>query len=275
MELQEMTTFLKRKWQTVVLFMLVFATLAFVFSVVQPQRYRSEQRFLVVSAYAEDVDPYAATRSTEYLTNLLSEIMYSQNFLSEVMDSGYALDQSIFPEDARKKKKAWAKSLKTRVFGDTGILDITVYHKDRFVTEQLALAVGAVLRTEHAQYHSRGGAVTIQTIDQPITSLRPVEPNILLNTVAGLALGILAGLAFIYLFPDKEFKFSSKGSHRLVDSTEPDWSTPLAIPSRMEPVRESTALYEVSEMKYPTPGSYQKTAEIGYQLEPPANLPIA
>ena len=270
-----MTTFLKRKWQTVVLFMLVFATLAFVFSVVQPQKYRSEQRFLVVSAYAEDVDPYAATRSTEYLTNLLSEIMYSQNFLNEVMNSGYALDESIFPEDARKKKKAWAKSLRTRVLGDTGILDITIYHKDRFVTEQLALAVGAVLRTEHAQYHSRAGAVTIQTIDQPITSLRPVQPNILLNTVAGLALGILAGLAFIYLFPDKEFKFSSKGSHRLVDATEPDWSTPLAIPSGMREVNDTMAVYEAAEMKYPTTGAYQKTAEIGYQLDPPANLPIA
>jgi hypothetical protein len=200
--------------------------------------------------------------------------MYSQNFLNEVMTSGYALDQTIFPEDAKKRKKAWNKSLKTRVLGDTGILDVTVYHKDRFVTEQLALAVGEVLRTQHAQYHSRGEALTIQTIDQPITSLRPVQPNILLNTAAGLALGIIAGLAFIYLLPEKEFQFTRKDNERLVGAEDHDWSTPLATPSGLRQAPEPVAMYEPSDLKYPG-GSAEEDAEIGYQPNPPSNLPIA
>lgn len=286
MELQEMKTFLKQKWQTVALFMMVFAVLAFVFSVVQPQKYRSEQRFLVVSKYAEDVDPYAATRSTEYLANLLSEVVYSQNFLSQVMASGYALEQDIFPEDAKKRKKAWNKSLRTRVLGDTGILEITLYHRDRFVTEQLALAVRDVLRAEHAQYHSRGDSTTIQVIDQPITSLRPVQPNILLNTAAGFVLGILAGLAFIYLFPSREFSLIggedvSTFVHGLSDD---DWSAPVATPNLVEPsfaspepapVMASGSVYEPSEMKTPSFISDTEEPEIGYQADPPSNLPIA
>ncbi len=283
MELQEMTTFLKQKWQTVALFMVVFAILAFVFSIAQPQKYRSEQRFLVVSKYAEDVDPYAATRSTEYLANLLSEIVYSQNFMAQVMDSGYALDEDLFPLEAKKRKKAWNKSLRTRVLGDTGILEITLYHRTQFDTEQLALAVGDVLQKQHAQYHSRGDVTTIQVIDQPITSLRPVQPNILLNTSAGLVLGIFAGLAFIYLFPKREFSFTGEGMQRLVNDDYEDWSAPIATPNFMQPamnmvqptVTNEGSLYEPAEMKTPSFISRNEETEIGYQSEPPKNLPIA
>lgn len=287
-----MAQFLKHKWQTVVLFMLVFATLAFVFSVVQTQKYRSEQRFLVVSTYAEDVDPYAATRSTEYLTNLLSEVMYSQNFLEQVMSSGYALDASIFPEDPKKQKKAWTKSLSNRVLGDTGILEVAVYHSDRFVTEQLALAIGSVLQTEHSQYHSRGEQISISVIDQPITSLRPVQPNILLNTSAGVILGILAGLAFIYLFPQREFQFGNEGSQNLVnadtDTGKQSWTTnvveekpePVSKTPNFVPVPQLSTFYEASEMKQPGIGRTKtvnktvETKEIGYTPQPPSNLPI-
>lgn len=279
MELNEMTQFIKRKWQTVVVFVLVFTTLAFVFSIVQPQKYRSEQRFLAVSRYAEDVDPYAATRSTEHLTNLLSEVMYSQRFLDEVLTAGFALDEDIFPELPKKRKKAWQKTLGTRVLGDTGIIDVAIFHKDRFVAEQLALAVGHVLRTKHSDYHSRGNALTIQTIDKPMTSLRPVQPNIPLNTAAGLALGVVASLAFIYLFPDKEFVFYENSKHRLIGVTEPDWTNPIATPSdslKPDPVRVS--IYESSEVKYPMNGYGNGKSESNYEMpcgEPPVNLPVA
>lgn len=274
-----MTQFIKRKWQTVVVFVLVFTTLAFVFSVVQPQKYRSEQRFLAVSRFAEDVDPYAATRSTEHLTNLLSEVMYSQRFMDEVLSAGFALDEDIFPELPKKRKKAWQKTLGTRVLGDTGIIDVAIFHKDRFVAEQLALAVGYVLRTKHSDYHSRGNAVTIQIIDQPLTSLRPVQPNIPLNTAAGLALGIVASLAFIYLFPDKEFMFYENRQHRLVGVSEPDWSKPVAMPGNsltQDPVPVS--IYESSEVKYPMNGSGNGKSASNYDMpysKPPVNLPIA
>lgn len=266
-----MTIFLRKKWQTLVLFMLMTALLAFLFSVVQPQKYRSEQRFLVVTKFAEDVDPYAATRSTEYLTNLLSEVMYSQDFLNRAVNAGYAVDESLFPQDAKKRKKVWQKTVATRVLGDTGILDVTVYHTNRYTTEQIALAVGEVLRTSHGHYHSRGNAVTIQTIDAPVTSARPVQPNILLNTAAGLVLGLVSGLAFIYLFPKREWRFVAE-KHRLVQPQEPDWTRPLATPVPVPAYAAvSDEVYPVSELKYPLTGK----RDAKQKAEPPSNLPIA
>lgn len=278
MEIFDLKQFIKAKWQTLTVFVLVLTTLAFAFSLVQPQKYRSEQRFLVVSRYAEDVDPYAATRSTEYLSNLLSEVMYSQRFMNSVLTSGFAVDQSIFPELPKKRAKAWKKTLGTRVLGDTGIIDVSVYHKGRFTAEQLALAVGQVLRSQHSDYHSRGESVAIQTIDQPITSIRPVQPNILLNTAVGFALGLISGLAFVYLFPKREVDFIGREKHVLNGVREPDWSAPVAEPSIVyENVQPMTVMegYEASEFKYPGSASPDKTTEIGYQPQPPDNLPIA
>lgn len=279
MELYEITQFIKRKWQTITVFVLVFVVLAFVFSIVQPQKYRSEQRFLVVSRYAEDVDPYAATRSTEYLTGLLSEVMYSQRFMNEVLNAGFALDPSMFPEDPKKQKKEWKKTIRTSVVGDAGILDISVYNEDRYITEQLALAVGLVLRTQHGDYHSRGQAVNIQTIDQPITSTRPVQPNIPLNMVAGVVFGLVAGLAYVYLFPKRELKLFKRYDHVLVGVQEPDWSRPMAVPTmKLQNKSMPASLYEDSKMKYPLTTRSGKGTEIGYTVpkhEPPANLPVA
>lgn len=263
MELHEMIQFVKRKWQTVAVFVLVAASLAFVFSIVQPQKYSATQRFLVVQKYAEDVDPYAASRATEYLTNLLSQVMYSQSFMNQALSAGYGIDKSAFPSEPKKQKKAWQKTLSTRVLGDTGILEVTVYFTDRYKAEQLALAVGQVLRTKHAQYHGAGSSVTIQTIDQPITSLHPVDPNIALNTAIGAVLGLIASFAFIYLFPKREIQLRKRGE-RLISRGMPDWSKPLATPS--QPFgHDFTA--EATEIKMPV-GSRNMP-------EPPANLPIA
>lgn len=261
MEMYEIIKFLKRKWPTVAVFVLGTASLAFLFSIVQPQKYRAEQRFLVVQTYAEDVDPYAASRSTEYLTNLLSEVMYSQSFMNQVFTAGFGVDKNSFPAQDKKLKKAWQKAIRTRVLGDTGILDVSVYHEDRYQAEQLALAVGQVLRTKNSQYHGRGRAVQIQIIDQPIVSLRPEQPNILLNTAAGAVLGLMAGLAFIYLFPKHAFRFG-RDPYDLVVPTIDGLGAPIAMP----------------RMRRNAAASLRMEPEIGYAVaatEPPANLPIA
>ncbi|MBI4121754.1 MAG: hypothetical protein HY461_00325 [Parcubacteria group bacterium] len=262
MELHEIVKFLKHKWRVVTLFVIATAVLAFVASIVQPQKYRAEQRFLVVQTYAEDVDPYAASRSTEYLTNLLSEVMYSQSFMNQVFASGYSVDRNSFPATGKKLKKAWQKTLRTRVLGDTGILDVSVYHEDPYKAEQLALAIGQVLRTKNSQYHGRGRAVQIQTIDQPILSLRPVQPDILLNTVVGLILGLVAGLAFVYLFPNRELRFGRERYDLVIP--------PMRSSGLGEPIAHPRP-------RAPQPAMRQNT-EIGYAIkrtEPPHNLPMA
>lgn len=262
MEMYELTTIMKRKWQTIVLFVLLFAGLAFVVSVFQPQKYRSEERLLIVQSYGAEVDPYAVTRSTEFLTGLFTEVMYSEKFIDQVINAGFGITEDVFPSVAKDRKKFWQKTLRTSEKADKGIIDVTIYHENQYIAGQLALAINHVLTNQHGEYHRRGNAVQVQTIDPPTTSETPVDPNIPVNTAAGLVLGFIAGLAFVYLFPQHEVDLiGSYEEHKLVPSFEPDWSRPVAIPSERE-----DALYEVSEIKTPIGAS---------NAVPPNNLPIA
>lgn len=248
METFELIQFVQRKWQTVLAFVIGLTVLAFIGSAVQPQKYRAEQRFLVVQTHAADVDPYAASRSTEYLTNLFSEVMYSQSFMNQVFSAGYAVERSGFPTDSKKLKKAWQKTVATRVLADTGILEVYVYHVDRYQAEQIALAIGQVLRTKHGQYHGRGNAVSIQTIDQPIVSLRPVQPDILLNSAVGAVLGLVGGIAFVYGFPKRELRI--RFGQRLVGPKVGD---------------DDLAVHPSPVTAYPNRGQ-RHVPEIGYQM---------
>jgi len=267
--MQELKSVLKQKWQTVMVFVLLFAGLAFVVSVFLPQKYRSEQRLLLVQSYGQEVDPYAVTRSTEYLTGLLTEVMYSDKFINQVINSGFGVSEEVFPEVPKERKKFWKKTLRTSEKGDTGIIDISIYHENQYTTGQIAQAVGHVVTTQHGEYHSRGNSVQVQTIDPATTSESPVDPNIPLNTAAGAVLGTIAGLAFVYLFPRQEVNLlGALDEHKLVPAFEPDWSQPVAVPSRTDFV------YEESEIKSPL-GARKQSEETVYTPAPPTNLPIA
>jgi len=262
MELTELTSLLKRKWQTLVVFMVVFTLIALFVSLVQTRKYRSEERFLVLQNYAEDVDPYAVTRSTEYLTGLLGEVIYSQSFMSKVIDQG--IPKSLFPSDEKKAQKAWKKMVRVRVLGDAGMLEVSVYNQDRFRADQIALAIGEVLQTNSSQYHSRGDSVVISVIDGPITSIKPVTPNVPLNTGAGMVAGLLMGLAFIYLYPSKELHFVPNVEFNAI--REHDWTQPMAQPVLAETnLQLQPMMYESADLKHPGGNRSKDSLEIGFQ----------
>jgi len=202
---------IKEKWQTILSITLLVALLVFVLSIVQPAKYRSSTRLLVVQNYSLDVDPFAASRSTDHLSNILSEIIYSTAFFDQVMKSGFDIKDD-FSVKAEKRKKQWQKMIRSKVISDTGIIAIDVYHHDRYQTGQISYAVAHVLMTKNSDYHGGGEGVVVKTIDAPITTIRPAQPKTLLNTVVGLVLGLIAGGAMAYFLPHYELKPISAAS---------------------------------------------------------------
>jgi len=257
MEIHEITQFIKSKWQTMLVCVIGFIGLALLFSLVQPVKYRSEQRFLIVQEYAEDVDPYAVSRSTEQLTNLFSQVMHSQKFFNSVIANG--VDSALFPTEEKKRQKKWQKTLRANSVGDTGLLEVTVYQRDRFQADHIARAVANVLVEQNGQYHSRGESVSIEVIDGPITSVRPVQPNIPLNVAVGAILGLIFSLAFIYLFPKKEFdvvpKFVDQPLH--LAGIDHMYQQP-------SPAGQAPWMYEVADLKHPRKTKSIEAIDIGF-----------
>lgn len=191
---------LSQKWRVLFWFTVFTVVLSLVVSLVQIPKYKATVAVLITQKYGYNTDVYAAAKFTEYLSNLLNQVIYSKSFLDQVLvsDFGVKNDFSVIPE---KRTRQWKRMVKSRVISNTGIISISIFHRDRVQAEHIADAVSNILVTKSDQYHGAGQQVTVRIIDGPTTRVKPAIPNYPVNLSAGLILGLVLGSMLIYLYP--------------------------------------------------------------------------
>lgn len=208
MELKDFVKLIKRKKQTIVSILVLFLFLTSVAMIFQPFKYEAKSQVLILQHHGATMDPYVASKSNEYISTLLSRVVYSSSFLNDVYETGFNIDKSYFGDNPTKKIKTWEKTASVKTVRDSGILMINVYHKDRSQAEQINRAISNVFQQKHGTYHGRENDVTIRIIDEPIVSKWPVKPNVILNFSLAIIIGLLVSLSYIYLFPEEEFNLN-------------------------------------------------------------------
>jgi capsular polysaccharide biosynthesis protein len=195
---------IKSKQAVIGIFVLAFFVLGVGLTLVQPLKYSSSLRLLVVQdASSVAGDSYTLARSNEYLSDVLSKVTYSTSFYGRVMSAGFNIDVPYFGNTTKKISKNWNKTIEVKKINNTGIISITAYHTKADQAEKIARGVGYVLITQNNNYHGLGDKVSLKLLDEPITSSWPVKPNLLLNAIMSLFLGLVFGLAYIYLSGDE------------------------------------------------------------------------
>lgn len=170
--------------------------LSLLVSFIQPLRYSSTVRLLILQDVGTAVDAYTASRSGERIAADLSTIIYTTTFFDQVLGAGFSVDPRGFPSQDNKRRDAWTKTVDASVSHGTGLLTITAYHTDVRQAEQIARAVAFVL-TQHVNDYTSGGNVQVKLIDAPLNSSWPVKPNLLANGLSGLFLGGLIGAGYL------------------------------------------------------------------------------
>ena len=176
-----------RDWKRVLLVAVLAALLATLLSFTRSLEYSSTVRLLIIQRSSLGLDPYTAIRSAESISNNLASVIYTTSFFEKAMATGFNIDQSIFSKNETTKRKQWRRMVVTEVSRGTGLLTVTVYHKDRNQAEQIAYAIGTVLQQEGWTYVG-GGDLQIKIVDTPLTSRFPVRPNIPVNAFGGFVL---------------------------------------------------------------------------------------
>lgn len=185
-----------REWRRVLVIGVLAALLATAVSFVRPLEYSSTVRLLIIERSALGLDPYTAIRSAEGISGNLASIVYTTSFFNKVLAAGFPIDQTTFKKDETKRRKQWKQMVSTSVARGSGILTITVYHKNRDQATQITNAIGTVLQREGWTYVG-GGDLQVKIVDEPLTSRYPTRPNIPVNAFAGLVLGFVVGVAYI------------------------------------------------------------------------------
>ncbi|PKM91392.1 hypothetical protein CVU82_02230 [Candidatus Falkowbacteria bacterium HGW-Falkowbacteria-1] len=218
----ELSNLLKQKRQTLLSIFLMFLLLGAIFTLLQDFKFGAKSQILVIQEGYGRVDPFAVSRSVEYLSDLFSRVVYSNSFFSLVLDSGFDIDRSYFGEDSTKQMKKWKKTLSAKSVENSGIINISIYHPDAYQAKQIALAVNSVLMTKNQNYQGLGDSVKISILDQPVVSKYPVKPNLIFNGLFLIGLSLFFGLVYIYVFPEEKYSInlSRKRRSKKMDTTK-------------------------------------------------------
>lgn len=257
MDIHQFLNLTGKKKQTLAALLLIFLAAAIIFSAVQPFKYNSNLKLLTIVSFKETVDPYTASRSNEYLSNLLARIVISGTFFEKIKDSGFNIDKNYFSGNEKKQMKKWGQTVKAKSIADTGMISIDVYHTDRAQAEEIAKAVAYTLQTTNSQYHGFGNSVEIKIIDEPLTSNYPVLPSVPLNLGLAVAFAIIFFLCYIYLFPEERYdirlwpkKSTQAKASEDKSSFTPDLANDPVFAPMMQPVYAET---EADEPDFASP----------------------
>jgi len=208
MEFQEFLKVVSNKKQTIVSVVLLFVALTAVLTFIQPFKYSSQTKILVVQTAPEGIDPYQVAKANEYVANTLSKVIISNSFFNEVLNTGFNINKNYFPTDPKKQLKEWKNTVSANSSNNSGLIDVVVFHRDKYQADQIIRGINAVIKEKHQYYHGSGDQVNVRVIDQPFSSSFPVKPNIPVNFATGIIMGLIFALTYIYLFPEKSYNLS-------------------------------------------------------------------
>jgi capsular polysaccharide biosynthesis protein len=233
-QIREYIKLVKNKRKTFFVILVVFLVSVSIITFLRPLRYGSISRLLVVQNFSVGADPYALSRSNEFFSGLLADVITTDSFYDAVMNSGYNIDRSYFNKDGNYNKalKKWEETVSAKSLNNRGTIEIEVYHSDKYQLAQIAQAVNYILETKHADYHGGGNSVEVKIMNKPVISDYPVSPNIVLNYLLALIMSVVVFLVYIYLFPEEQYDlyfWPKKNTDDASVYNEETWNTPETV----------------------------------------------
>lgn len=186
-----------RRYRLIVFAGIIVCVAAVAVSLIFPLEYRADAQVLVISKSRYGVDPYTAVKSAEQVGENLAQVVKTNDFFLKTMGQpGYDIDKSRFENASeRLKRKYWQKAMDVSVVYGTGVLNVSAFNKDPRKAEQLAGAIATTLVSSGWEYV--GGDVSFKIVDEPVATRFPARPNLLLNGILGLLVGIIAMAVFV------------------------------------------------------------------------------
>jgi capsular polysaccharide biosynthesis protein len=227
---------IKEKWQTIMILVFMVVAITFSVSVFIPAKYSSEVKMMIIQDHqSEKVDAFSAAKSAEYLSDIISKVIFTESFIQNVFDAPFELKDDL-PVSSEERMKAWERKVDVNKQNNTGILTITVFDSSQKKSELLADSIAWALNVRGSYYHGGGETVHIKNIDGPIVSDRPAFPNVLLNTLFALFVGLVGSLTVVYFFDDFKLVLFSKKNK---DDQNGDVERISKITANLNKIRES------------------------------------
>ncbi|MFP4515043.1 MAG: hypothetical protein ACLFNO_03525 [Parcubacteria group bacterium] len=211
MTIKSFTNLIKKEAGTLALILAILLAINAIITFSQPLRYEASNKLLIQQDVSK-FDPYNVFKVNEYYNNLIKEIIHSESFYQQVLNSDYNIDASYFKDTRREQIKTWEKTVDI-VSTDIGTLKIKTYHTDTKEAEEILLAITDILVNKNSQYQNLDNNIDIKIINQTTVSNYPTKPNIVLNFAYTIVIAILISLLYIYYKSEKEYQDIDKNNN--------------------------------------------------------------
>jgi hypothetical protein len=177
-----------------------------------------------------DIDTYTASKTSNYITGILGEVIYSDSFISSVYKSEPNLNNNL-TSNKEKSQKIWKKQVKTQILDNKGVISIDAFGSNRYQTNLLASAIGYTIINQHGIYDGSADRVTIKMIDSPTIYENWSITKIISDGLIGLLAGLFLGFTFVIIFPNhrlfelKKKKAKNFQPEEYQQTTQPSQST--------------------------------------------------
>lgn len=189
---------LKKRWKSVVFLANLSLFLGLGLSLIQPFLYKTNFSVLLVQDTKESTNIYSSIESSDKLARLLQKMIKTSDFQNSILSSDFNINKDDFSAEEAKKRKQWNKMIDISVVPGTGILNFDIYYKNRSGAEEYAKAIVSSIVNDGAQIYGGSSSIKFKVINSPLTSDRPVTPNIIVNAVLSILIGLFASLFYLY-----------------------------------------------------------------------------
>jgi capsular polysaccharide biosynthesis protein len=266
MDTKDFLKLFKKRRTTVISVTLIFVIVGLIITLLQPLKYSSKSRLLILQPNTS-ADAYTVARSNEYVGGLISQVIYSGSFLDSLKASDAVFDRNYFNDTYKENVKKWGKTVFARSSGDTGVIDIEIYHTNPEEAKRISLAVNQLIISGQSPYKFNPDQTKISVIDEPVVSTFPVKPNIPVNFAISLVFGFLAACSYIYVFPKE--RVSEKLAKELFGAEEIKTKhKPLVNNQSFQPVASAPIYSQIVPSNLPIYSAMDEEPEI---IEPEFN----
>ncbi len=179
-----------------------FVVIGIVSVFILQEPYKASVDFMLSSSQ-EGQDYYTATRSAEYMSRVLSEVIYSESFIKALTDTGI-VDENFLPRDKKMRLKEWSKMLSVKKNPELGLVNISFTGSNEREVSKIAQAVIVVLSEKgNALLGTESEKIRVQLLSGPIVEGNPSSSLLSLITLVGLIIGIF--LSFVMRLIKEEF----------------------------------------------------------------------
>jgi capsular polysaccharide biosynthesis protein len=188
-------SFLGRHLRTSLLVGAVFSAFGFLSVLFLMPAYSVRTDYFITQEDAGTKDYYEISRSAEYMSKVLSEVVGSERFIAAVIDTGRT-KEGFLPRDKKEKLASWKRMVRIGKRLDLGIVSVTVSSDDLDMAERVALGVSEVFIDHNGAFLGTGDRnIPVSVLSGPIAERNPGLPTVVLSVVGGFVGGFLLSLS--------------------------------------------------------------------------------